>query len=190
MSDRGAHVESMGIGAAQEFLLAGRDLLRALAELQDDPDRAVGALDAVAGRVGDAADEFRETMRAVREDLPLPAHVRRSVRELPWAELTERGAAAGYLDGPADPTWRWVVAHVARGDPLAPVETVVAKLSAVRRHLRSAVRAHGEGRPAALCRALRRAVRAYLEAVAVGVRASYANLAVGRARGVGTVPER
>lgn len=183
-------VESLGIGAAQEFLFVGRETFRAVSKLScDDGDDDALFEDAIY-RIQETIRQFQETIETVRSDLPLPEATHRSIRELPWDELTNVGVDEGYIADPNDEIWRCVVVSIVRGDPLAPIEMLIAQLSEMKRCLRSVSDSLESGCTSDLpWQMICRSIRAYLLAVRIGVNASYANAVVGRMRGVNTVPE-
>lgn len=188
MHTRRERVESLGIGAAQEFLLAGRDAFRALSNLLADGPTGTDPVERAVRRIRKTIRQFRDTVETVRADLPLPEERLRAIEALPWEQVTERGIEEGYVAGPDDRIWRTIVSAIRRGDPLASVELLLTQLSNVKRHLESLLDSLDGGPGASPWPTAYRAITAYLRAVRIGVSASYANAVVGRRLGAETVP--
>lgn len=189
IQDHRSRVESLGIGAAQEFFFAGRDIFRAIVELTTGGPVALDPFRNAIERVREAIDGFHVVIDTIADSLPLPQSLQKSIRELPWNEIRNRGVDEGFLSQVDDRVWRCVVSSIKRGNPLVPVELVVSELSTLSGLLKYITeRLTDESDRGVRSKLVLRVFQSYFRASQIGLASSYANMIVGRMRGVQTVP--
>lgn len=185
MSDREA-VEAIGIGAAQESFFVGRALYRGFARLCGD-ENPVQLFEEAVERTHQTIEEFERIADVLDRHADDEAVVR-DVERIDWAHQRVTGEAAGYLH--SREMWTAVVGAVERGDPAVPVRIEVAKLSKMSQLLETLIEAIEEEQSRRRVERLSfQTLRLYTESILLGVTASSVNMAVGKQRGVETVPD-